>query len=482
MGHNLHFLERSADVSRLSLPAMERAMLLYQDAELLRFFFAQARLPEQPQDVALALTDDARPSHLVIHRSGNFKTVLGPGMAVTDALIISRRQFDGVIERMAELRERLRAAEQLSGEHGGAGKLVLRLSKAGSYLSREEFVAISHWQPLLRDFLVSLFLKTANYLEVQRLYLRRFAPARLLQKAEPALKSYWEGYYLLWHAALLIAMDRHRHAHPLPLAGENLFSLIPARLFRLSVVGAAVRSGWVAGEFGKDVLGTVKRLYAAGDGGWDIMEGATALLGIAARRPKTYSEIIKLLDTPWRAVSANQRSNADNLLAYLRQSFATIKEPVAEETQAFYAIAGEIFERWQDQSHQADRAARGRLRELPAELCVAVAAHSADTLREGANIVFLLSSVARAATLEPKDLYFPEEILAYIRRNWHPKEALALLAAQESLIEKPQPVRAAAQPGRNDPCPCQSGKKYKRCCGFGPASPTGDGLAELDEK
>jgi len=22
-----------------------------------------------------------------------------------------------------------------------------------------------------------------------------------------------------------------------------------------------------------------------------------------------------------------------------------------------------------------------------------------------------------------------------------------------------------AQPGRNDPCPCGSGKKYKKCCG-----------------
>jgi len=25
--------------------------------------------------------------------------------------------------------------------------------------------------------------------------------------------------------------------------------------------------------------------------------------------------------------------------------------------------------------------------------------------------------------------------------------------------------RAAAEAGRNDPCPCGSGKKFKRCCG-----------------
>ncbi|MBQ2058949.1 MAG: preprotein translocase subunit SecA [Firmicutes bacterium] len=31
--------------------------------------------------------------------------------------------------------------------------------------------------------------------------------------------------------------------------------------------------------------------------------------------------------------------------------------------------------------------------------------------------------------------------------------------------EKPQPIRVAKTPGRNDPCPCGSGKKYKNCHG-----------------
>jgi preprotein translocase subunit SecA len=31
--------------------------------------------------------------------------------------------------------------------------------------------------------------------------------------------------------------------------------------------------------------------------------------------------------------------------------------------------------------------------------------------------------------------------------------------------EKKRPVRVGKKPGRNDPCPCGSGKKYKKCCG-----------------
>jgi len=44
------------------------------------------------------------------------------------------------------------------------------------------------------------------------------------------------------------------------------------------------------------------------------------------------------------------------------------------------------------------------------------------------------------------------------------------IEAEKKLIKetkKVDPLKAKAQPGRNDPCPCGSGKKYKKCCGAG---------------
>jgi preprotein translocase subunit SecA len=32
-------------------------------------------------------------------------------------------------------------------------------------------------------------------------------------------------------------------------------------------------------------------------------------------------------------------------------------------------------------------------------------------------------------------------------------------------VEKAKPIRTGPKVGRNDPCPCGSGKKYKQCCG-----------------
>ena len=39
------------------------------------------------------------------------------------------------------------------------------------------------------------------------------------------------------------------------------------------------------------------------------------------------------------------------------------------------------------------------------------------------------------------------------------------LPAVAPLSTEPPRKPAAAAPGRNDPCPCGSGKKYKKCCG-----------------
>jgi preprotein translocase subunit SecA len=38
------------------------------------------------------------------------------------------------------------------------------------------------------------------------------------------------------------------------------------------------------------------------------------------------------------------------------------------------------------------------------------------------------------------------------------------LAEEKVKKKKPQPVRAQPTIGRNQPCPCGSGKKYKKCC------------------
>ncbi len=46
-----------------------------------------------------------------------------------------------------------------------------------------------------------------------------------------------------------------------------------------------------------------------------------------------------------------------------------------------------------------------------------------------------------------------------------PKASDVVSEAAAAVAEKAKPVRTGPKVGRNDPCPCGSGKKYKHCCG-----------------
>lgn len=49
------------------------------------------------------------------------------------------------------------------------------------------------------------------------------------------------------------------------------------------------------------------------------------------------------------------------------------------------------------------------------------------------------------------------------------KEYKKLLPGEDEAPLPPpvEPIQAGQKPGRNDPCTCGSGKKYKQCCGKG---------------
>ena len=88
-------------------------------------------------------------------------------------------------------------------------------------------------------------------------------------------------------------------------------------------------------------------------------------------------------------------------------------------------------------------------------------------------------SVFRALTRVRVQLVSPEEeearaqaereaMAREFRHREEPAE-LSYSGGGETVGEAParKPVRAAPRVGRNDPCPCGSGKKYKKCCGRG---------------
>jgi hypothetical protein len=76
--------------------------------------------------------------------------------------------------------------------------------------------------------------------------------------------------------------------------------------------------------------------------------------------------------------------------------------------------------------------------------------------------ICMLPTAARAAAA---DFYHPREIVRAWYGQWTTDEALERLQRFLRACGKTQPTRATKVPGRNDPCSCGSGKKWKKCHG-----------------
>jgi preprotein translocase subunit SecA len=61
----------------------------------------------------------------------------------------------------------------------------------------------------------------------------------------------------------------------------------------------------------------------------------------------------------------------------------------------------------------------------------------------------------------------PEEEAKQIERRQKRQQQELQFQAGPAQAEAPKPVRTGSKVGRNDPCPCGSGKKYKKCHGVG---------------
>jgi SEC-C motif len=76
-----------------------------------------------------------------------------------------------------------------------------------------------------------------------------------------------------------------------------------------------------------------------------------------------------------------------------------------------------------------------------------------------------LTALPIAARAAGEDFYFPRDVVRAWFGPYDGEETLHRLTRFSKRSPKHEPVRASRTPGRNDPCSCGSGKKWKRCCG-----------------
>ena len=337
------------------------------------------------------------------------------------------------------------------------------LMTRGPYFSRESMSAALAFSRLMDTTFVRYWaeLNAAIASKLTRLATRDGYRALTDEGRATLARRIWA----LGHLSVLVGGSEVKRATEGPVFEAFRDLPLGGCLLRFGMLGPYLRALWATGKLGALTFDGAKRVFRTGVSGDEQLDAGLSLAIISHRFRKYRGEVGKLLSIGKREHESREvafrRSVGEVVLASLE--VVNAREDVRPKLQEIGARL------WVDRSEElpADHPLRmTTVDEVPAELAVPqFAAMSADLWKfgiNGASVAAMLSSAA----LDAEELYFPRVLADALPpvefAGW--AELCCARVRKDATRSRPS-VTAAPKPGRNEPCSCGSGQKYKRCCG-----------------
>ena len=173
--------------------------------------------------------------------------------------------------------------------------------------------------------------------------------------------------------------------------------------------------------------------------------------------------ILDVVDSQWKdhllsldhlkeGIGLRGYAQKDPIVEFKKEAFVLFEDMMAridnETIRYLYHIQVQQAERPPDEMHTHPDAQQPRPPQGP---------------RAGGAQAAVASAAARASQPAPQRL---PDVARQLDRKQQRQQKDLQYQTGAAQAEPPKPVRAAAKVGRNDPCPCGSGKKYKKCHGI----------------
>jgi len=468
MAHAAHFLQR---LERAQAEQCDLALALYRDTEALRFLLDRARVPDGgPDRVAISLDAADQGPYLVVSRRGEFITCLGEGMELHDTPLCSHAQIQAGLVALERERARQQAAEARRPKQTWR-EILQQLIRHADHVSREEMAALATVQPVLGMIALSgsyhLFhdMRSAQRVLLPLARLPQDTPLR--QHDQEQLRDYhargWAGAHLLALASL-----RGEAGLVFEPSGNPRGMSITYPVAVHGWLPWGLRAAWAAGKIGKRLLTDYKWRLDPGRPLPEQLDALFALLAMGLRHGKLLSEVLKLVRSRGMAWITKHFADAADAAEVGQALVELLDDPEAAATRALAEMRQMFVDYLVEQ--RLDLAATYPTPDtVPEALAVAggVSVPGCYLLQKGAlqHALKMLPLLTRA---ELEDLYLPGAIVQKVLTPWDVGFTRLLLQVYDvhtAARAAKEPVHAPAQPGRNDPCPCGSGKKHKKCCG-----------------
>lgn len=466
MGHATHFLER---LERLSDSAhLDLALALYHDSKLVRYILERARLPDGADRIALALEDRRNGPHIIVARDGGFVTCLGEDMSIGDRPVISRTE----ITRLGEQIEGIRVAVARMRESGESKRLLGRLGTSGSDLSREDFTALVKLAPMMAY--TCMITATELVMELKRFErgYRRNRYRRMLPGARDELRRYWQFTWALGH---LIALYGSRGRELAEMVGPGLREKHDEYVFflgqsagRTMFLPVVVRGLWTTAHGGRKRMALFKQQLQDSHNLLGVMMNALPLMAIGMRHRSVRAEVQKFLGRCQRKLEDMAKEIWE--LALVHAFFADGEKLFDAEDAArrSYLSLGALMAVRAGEHLPAGHPLRfERVEDVPEDLACAMPCNqdTLDLFTTSAHQLMLLSTIPWVVNAPIEHLYLPAAAIEAYGAPWQPDPVRQHLESHNHYFARDIPRKTGPRPGRNQPCPCGSGNKYKRCCG-----------------
>lgn len=413
ISHDTHFLERTV---RFGGAELDRAMSLYHHSSVVRRLL-QEQLRDRPEVVraAIAVSEGQPAAHVIVTRDGNFVTCLSAGMRVGQALVLPFGPFAAALEAeeaqhaQAAVRRRqlvqLLPADLLRALFAGPGELVREMVEV------VELQALTYLVPVHLSF--SRALRRLNLVDGAQLNLRGLrhpSPAvmkRLNRHGRRADATVRQCLYMFG------AMDD-------PLVTDMLVTIVREPCHMSEDAGAALA---MHRDGGRALLELMK------DVGVDMLSRCVAAQSLGhhfAYHPRNLPGLSRDLLQAGLPERLFPRDNAE--------AFQLMSETPVSCMDALRELINEKL---------------GPRPEVPID---------SAWLIEGDLRNDLATHGVRVSELFP-----PRAVAQRVKEAWRRLQGVPLPLFE--LRQRGRPVvRGGPRVGRNAPCPCGSGAKYKNCC------------------
>lgn len=458
--HAEHFLTR---IDRLNTCQAEMALALYRDEELIAYVLNLADLPKGTSRVALSLSEGDKGPFVIVTRGGRFVTCLGEGMKLHDDQVLIGHHK---LEQLSRQVERLRTmfAEARAGKRQRCDQLLVRIALAGNNITQAEFDDMLVLNPFVGHLQLTALLRALGVVEEIEREVQR--AKRFGKHLDPLLREYWRFVWETVHLTMLMGED-HRFAQRVfdlvdrrepdgALLIRSLFIMPP---YSSGLMPFALRGAWFAAQMPKAYLKLLKAGFTKGE---NVAEAKVYGLGLAAighRHQKYRSEVVKFFQ------SARSQWGETALGATAAALSKPFERPADFGAARLEAECDAVL-RNNAKLHVPSHTSKTHLEGLPLVTKLALSLNLPISFwRAPDDVARMYDWLPTVARLQARDFYLPErERHRLVKQEYDYRTGLAFISGRFD-IPTPEPVRVAMTPGRNEPCACGSGKKFKRCCG-----------------